>query len=229
MFGHFGIEWNVLTLDDAELAELTGWVDLYKRHRGLLHGGDFVRIDHDDPHAYVHGVLAADRTSALVAYVQLSSAQALFPRPVRVPELDPERAYRVNLLDVPGEGGGRHLMRGAMAVEAGLVLTGRQLAAHGVRLPVVNPESIALVWIEAVPGRPRRKYRSLPARGHPPGRADVPALRRRRRGHAPGAGRPTGQLGVRPVAAAPALRPAHRRLGPRLPDAKRATEHHDHR
>ena len=37
-----------------------------------------------------------------------------------------------------------------MAVEAGLVLTGRQLAAHGVRLPVVNPESVALLWIEAV-------------------------------------------------------------------------------
>ena len=85
-------------LDDADLAELAAWVELYKRHRDLLHGGDFVRIDHDDPHAFVHGVLAADRRSGLIAYVQLTTSQAQLPRPVRVPELDPELRYRVELL-----------------------------------------------------------------------------------------------------------------------------------
>ena len=37
-----------------------------------------------------------------------------------------------------------------MPIESGLELTGRQLAAHGVRLPVVNPESVELLWIEAL-------------------------------------------------------------------------------
>ena len=149
LFGHFGIEWNLLTLDDEELAELAAWVELYKRHRDLLHGGDVVRIDHDDPHAYVHGVLATDRGSALIAYVQLTTAQALLPRPVRIPELDPDVRYRVELLPAPGRRAGGWLTRGSLPVESGLELTGRQLAAHGVRLPVVNPESVELLWIEA--------------------------------------------------------------------------------
>jgi alpha-galactosidase len=150
LFGHFGIEWNLLTIDDEELAQLAAWVELYKHHRGLLHGGDVVRIDHDDPHAYVHGVLAPGRRTALIAYVQLTTAQALLPRPVRIPELDPDVRYRVELLPLPGRRNGDWLTRDSLPVEAGLELTGRQLAAHGVRLPAVNPESVELLWIEAV-------------------------------------------------------------------------------
>lgn len=148
LFGHFGIEWNLLTADDDDLAALAGWVDLYKSRRALLHGGDVLRIDHDDPHALVHGVLATDRAAALIAYVQLSTAQQLLPRPVRVPDLDPDTRYDVGLLALPGSGG-RSLTRSAMPVERGVVLTGRQLAVHGVRLPAMMPESLVLVTIEA--------------------------------------------------------------------------------
>jgi alpha-galactosidase len=150
LFGHLGIEWNLLTLDADELAELAAWVELYKRHRELLHGSDTVRVDHDDPHAHVHGVLAADRRRALIAYVQLATSQALLPRPVRIAELDPDIVYRVELLSMPGERAGRWLTRDSVPVESGVELTGRQLAAHGVRLPVVNPESVVLLSIEAL-------------------------------------------------------------------------------
>jgi alpha-galactosidase len=150
LFGHFGIEWNLLTLADDELVAVAAWVELYKHHRDLLHGGDVVRVDHDDSHAYVHGVIAGDRSRALFAYVQLTSAQPLLPRPVRVPDLDPDQRYHVELVDLPGGPDGRRLTRGETAIEAGLELTGRQLAAHGVRLPVVNPESVELLRIEAV-------------------------------------------------------------------------------
>jgi alpha-galactosidase len=149
LFGHLGIEWNLLDLDDGELGELAAWVDLYKRFRPLLHEGDVVRVDHDDQHALVHGVLATDRGSALIAYVQLSSAQPMLPRPVRVPELEADRRYRVSLLPTPGERAGRWLTKGAVAVAGGVVLTGRQLASHGVRLAAVPPESAELLWIEA--------------------------------------------------------------------------------
>ncbi len=150
LFGHFGIEWNLLTVDDEDLDELAAWVELYKRHRDLLHGGDVVRIDHGDPHAFVHGVLARDRRSALIAYVQLTTAQAQLPRPVRIPELDPDRRYRVELLAAPGRRAGDWLTHGSLPVQDGLELTGRQLAAHGVRLPVVSPEAVELLWIEAL-------------------------------------------------------------------------------
>ena len=45
LFGHFGIEWNLLGLDDAELDALAEAVALHRRFRALLHGGDAVRFD----------------------------------------------------------------------------------------------------------------------------------------------------------------------------------------
>ena len=86
-------------------------------------------------------------------------------------------------------------------------------------------------WIAGRPERKRceRRAGARSARGHPPGWAAVPALRRRRRGDAGGAGHATGGLRVRPVAAAPSLRPAHRRLGPRVAGSQRASEHDDDR
>ena len=57
----------------------------------------------------------------------------------------------MSLVEQPGASSeGRWLTRGPVAVQKGIELTGRQLAAHGVRLPVVAPESVALLWIEAV-------------------------------------------------------------------------------
>ena len=149
LFGHFGIEWNLLHLDEAERAELAEWVARYKQHRDLLHGGDVLRVDHDG-HTLVHGVLAPDRRRGLVAYAQLTTAQALAPRPVRVPELDPDARYHVELVSDGHGGGGRWLTRSSLAVTEGVVLTGRQLANHGVRLPAVLPESVVLISLEAV-------------------------------------------------------------------------------
>jgi len=150
LFGHFGIEWNLLSVTDQELAELAAWVALHKRFRELLHGGDVLRVDHDDPHAIVHGVLASDRTSALLAYVQLTTSQALAPRPVRIPELVPDLRYRISLIDTPGTTSAGWVTRGAMPIQDGLEITGRQLAAHGVRLPAVPPESVLLIAVTAV-------------------------------------------------------------------------------
>lgn len=150
LFGHFGIEWNLLDATDRELQALGGWVELYRTNRELLHAGDVVRIDHDDPHALVHGVLAPDRSSALIAYVQLTTSQHLAPYPVRIPELDADLRYDVRLVEQPDQGR-RRLSRGRMAIEDGVVLTGRQLAGHGVRVPPALPESIQLIAVRVAP------------------------------------------------------------------------------
>ena len=110
-----------------------------------------MRIDHDDPHAHVHGVISADRRRAIVAYVQLTTSQALLPRPVRIGgATTPTSRYRVELMSMPGRPAARWLTRDPVPVQSGLELTGRQLAAHGVRLPVINPESVVLLSIEAI-------------------------------------------------------------------------------
>lgn len=150
MFGHFGIEWNVLELSDADADELAAWVGRHRDWRELLHGGDVTRLDHPDPHALAHGALATDRRRALIAYVQLTTAQSLVPAPVRVPELRADQRYRVTLLPALGVSHRRDLADDPSPLVAGIELTGAQLAAHGVRPPILMPESVALLAIEAV-------------------------------------------------------------------------------
>lgn len=151
LFGHFGVEWNLLDASDAERAELAEWIALYRRHRGLLHHGDVVRIDHGpggtDEHALAHGVLAPDRSEALIAYVQMSTAVHLAPLPLRIPDLDPSLTYRVTLA-APLRAA-RWLTRDRLSIHDGIDLTGKQLAAHGIRLPVAGPESAIILHLEA--------------------------------------------------------------------------------
>ena len=109
MFGHLGIEWNLLELDERDLADLTAVIELHRRFRPLLHSGDVVRFDadlegvghSDSPVAHAHGVYAADRSEALIAFVQLRTGTSLAPSPLRLPGLDAERTYRAQVLDLP--------------------------------------------------------------------------------------------------------------------------------
>lgn len=151
LFGHFGVEWNLLDATEEERAELATWIALYKQHRSLLHHGDVVRVDDTvtGPHAQAHGVLATDRSEALVAYVQLSTAPSLAPQPLRIPELTADRRYRVTLSTPPSAA--RWLTREHLPILDGIELSGRQLAAHGVRLPVVPPEAAILLHVVARP------------------------------------------------------------------------------
>ena len=103
LFGHFGIEWDVGGLPAEDLASLAALVATYRKHRSLLHSGDVVHADHPDPAATVHGVVAADRSEALMAYVSLTSRAAEAPGPARLPGLDPAADYRVDLVDTGGE------------------------------------------------------------------------------------------------------------------------------
>jgi alpha-galactosidase len=95
LFGHFGIEWDITRADAAELAELAAWIRLYQAHRALIHAGRVVRVDMPDDTAWVHGVVAADRSGALMSYVQLDEPRSDQPAALRVPGLDPSRRYRL--------------------------------------------------------------------------------------------------------------------------------------
>jgi alpha-galactosidase len=145
-FGHLGLEWNLLTCSDDELDRLGDVIALHRRLRPLLHGGDVVRFDGADPSALAHGVYAADRSEAVVAHVQLTSPVGAIPGTLCLPGLDPDRRYRVSVVgprDVT-----LHLARHQPAwVEHGIELSGRQLAAHGLQLPVLGPQSALLVHL----------------------------------------------------------------------------------
>jgi alpha-galactosidase len=148
LFGHFGIEWDITRADGDELAELAAWIRLYQQHRALLHSGRLVRIDTPDDTALMQGVVAADRSAALMSYVQLDEPRNDQPAALRVPGLDPARRYRVT--DVtPGQR--RPRRRGpAGAGIPGLEASGAALAHIGLAIPAQCVLTAVLVLIEAL-------------------------------------------------------------------------------
>jgi alpha-galactosidase len=147
LFGHLGVEWNLLSLGDDELDALAEVIALHRRLRPLLHGGDTVRFATEA--AYVaHGVYATDRSEAIVSFAQVATAPSLTPPPFALPGLDPDRAYRVTHVPLPGERLGPSRTVPAWWND-GATLTGAALAATGLQLPSLNPESAVLLHLVA--------------------------------------------------------------------------------
>lgn len=147
LFGHFGIEWDIAALDADELAALTGLVATYRRHRRLLHTGDVVHADHPDPAAVVHGVVAADRSEALMAYLALTTSATEVPCPARLPGLDPERSYSVTTVDPGGEPTTKQIRPPEWTRGANFAASGRFLGEIGLQMPVLAPEQAVVLHL----------------------------------------------------------------------------------
>ncbi|MFS8098382.1 alpha-galactosidase [Lentzea alba] len=142
MFGHFGIEWDINSATDEERAGLQAAIEYYKDVRSLVHTGTVVRSDHPDPAAWVHGIVAADRSEALFCYAQIATSVQSKPRRVRLPGLDPARTYRLTF-DAPAGWPklNQRRIEGWDAVE----LPGSVLSEVGIQLPVMEPEQALLL------------------------------------------------------------------------------------
>ncbi len=153
LFGHLGVEWNVLSLDDRERERLAAFIALHQRFRPLLHGGDVVRFDPQcngtEIASHAHGVYAADRSEALVAIVQLRTGMSLTPPPVRMPGLDLDRRYRVSVVDTGNRDGGPGRVQPGWTADH-VELTGRQLGVHGLQPPTMHPETAIILHLQAI-------------------------------------------------------------------------------
>jgi alpha-galactosidase len=139
MFGHMGVEWNLLTLRDDQQQQLRHIIDLYKQHRELLHSGDFVRYDvTSDNSAVAHGVISTDKRKALLSYAQLSTAQGLVPSPWKIHGLLSDVEYTVTYVPL-----------GDSREHASLTMTGAQLGRVGIQPPMLFPESAVLISLES--------------------------------------------------------------------------------
>jgi alpha-galactosidase len=140
LFGHFGIEWNVTTASEEDLAALAGWIDVYKAHRGLLHTGRTVRLDSSVEDVWAYGVVADDASSAVMAYAQLDELTHE-PPAFRVPGLDRSRRYTITRVDpAPWP---------AYDVPTKTPVTGAALADVGLPGPPAAPQSVVLIHLEA--------------------------------------------------------------------------------
>ncbi|WP_020097727.1 alpha-galactosidase [Microbacterium sp. 11MF] len=149
LFGHFGIEWDVTTLSETDAATVGAWVALAKRVRPLVATGRLVNADVADPGLDVRGVVAEDAASA---FFTITQTQTLISSPagrVRLPGLDADRVYRVQLV-TPGGIVETPAQSPLEWAHGDTVLTGRQLAVVGLRPPVQNPQQSVVVEVTAV-------------------------------------------------------------------------------
>jgi len=139
MFGHMGIEWNLLTLRDDQQIQLRHIIDLYKQHRELLHSGDFVRYDvTSDNSAVAHGVISTDKRKALLSFAQLTTSQGLVSSMWKIHGLLSDVKYTVTYVPL-----------GDSREHASLTMTGDQLGRVGIQPPMLFPESAVLIYLRS--------------------------------------------------------------------------------
>ncbi|MGK9148327.1 alpha-galactosidase [Plantibacter flavus] len=150
LFGSAGIEWNLNEASETELELIADWIAHDKRLRPLLHTGTLVRMDPSDPAILAHGVVSADRSSALVAQVALAAPLTAIPAPLRIPGLDVDRSYVVRPLSLGAEPRTIQDAPPAWIAAGSIVLTGRALAEIGVAVPLLLPEQAQLFTVDAL-------------------------------------------------------------------------------
>lgn len=146
LFGHFGIEWDLTSVDAAERERVAWWVQLAKRVRPLVAGGRVVHVDGTDAGTDVRGVIAADEASAFFTIVQVRTDVAWPPARVRLPGLDPAMRYVVRIVataDAAHDPGQTPLAWAGPDT----VMTGRELAVVGVRPPAQMPERATVIEV----------------------------------------------------------------------------------
>jgi alpha-galactosidase len=145
LMGHMGLELNLLEEPAHELEELQAGIELYKKHRQLLHNGNFFRLE--TPH-YLNavGVVAADQNEALFSVAFLTGHPRIKPDTIYFPGLNPALDYRIKLvwpqnwktIVAPSITEALDLAGG------GHVFSGEALMVAGLRLPMAFPETVLL-------------------------------------------------------------------------------------
>ncbi len=152
MFGAFGIEWDLTEAHNEDLERLEDWIARHKRLRPLLHSGRMVRPESSDDAVLLHGVVAADRSEALVAHVQLDESTHNRGVSVRVPGLDPHAHYELTWEGpVVLRETSKSAALPAEGPTQGRPVTGHALGVQGFWMPRCRPEQVTLVHLTRSP------------------------------------------------------------------------------
>lgn len=146
LVGHLGIEWDLAQATTEESAALTEWIALYRELRGLLHGGDLVRMDEVDDSRLVYGTVAPDRRQAVFFLASIGRSEVSGTGRVTFRDLDPDVSYRVDPVVV---GDGEGIVRPAWWSGA-RVFSGRVLGTVGLHPPLMPADCVVPFRLTAV-------------------------------------------------------------------------------
>jgi alpha-galactosidase len=139
LFGHFGVEANLLEMPPAKRAALRAAIQFYKAERHGLHSGALSVIDSPDPALKVLLAINANRSKALVSVVALASPTQAQTAPLRLPGLDTEALYAVRLHPLWLATDKASKTPAPLQAGETLQLRGQLLAQAGLTLPILRP------------------------------------------------------------------------------------------
>ena len=147
-FGHMGIEWNLLKEPQEDIDKLSEWTAEFKKHREWFAVDTVVHSDAADPAVRVDGCVMPNKAAAIYRFTQLTTSQTYPSAPVKLPGLDPDAVYVVSPLDVSLDLAKQDIGNGQSPLgwwtADGVKMTGRALAAYGIRPPALHPAQAVL-------------------------------------------------------------------------------------
>lgn len=149
MFSWMGVEWNLLSTTEKERSQLAHVISVYKRFRPLLHSGDVYRADQNDKSLHIHGVVAPNRSEALISVSKIHNDSSYRSAPLTISDLNADSLYSLKLVPLGTPRWSLHRQLPSW-VATGIILPGQQLKTVGITLPPLLPESSVLIHVEEV-------------------------------------------------------------------------------
>ena len=140
LFGHMGLEVNLLELGDDERAELQSAIALHKRFRPLIHSGHLQRLETPD-YVTSFGIVAPDQSHALFSYSLTRCHNSQLPQRLQFQGLDANSLYQ---LDCVWPINASRNNPSILDRTKGSLVSGASLMEHGMQMPLIMPETLLL-------------------------------------------------------------------------------------
>lgn len=126
--GGLGVGSNLNNMEEGDIKEAAGWIELYKQIRHVIQNGDLdwlVQPSRVGDLVAVSQTTSQDRSEAVVLAYRFNSIFSDQLNPLRLRYLDPKHTYRVRVYqDDPSTPSDEYEMSGALLLSRGIVLPG---------------------------------------------------------------------------------------------------------
>jgi len=144
IFGSMGVEANLMNMSQEDQEELSDAIELYKKHRHVIHNGEMMRFD-ETANQNVIGIVSDDRRTGLFSCVQMASDSHELPRVLRPKGLAANKQYRIKIVWPTIERFPLDTHHKAVGATGDEYFSGDLLMKIGIQLPLLYPQ-MSLVY-----------------------------------------------------------------------------------